>query len=59
MSDAKLPIEAKMQTLMYMLTKNAARNSYADFLEGCGISNDEYKQIKQMWLTKLGVVPYV
>jgi len=48
-----------MQSLMYSLTKNAARHSYREFLEGLDISDEEYEQIKQIWAEKLGVKPYV
>lgn len=52
-------IEEKMQTIMYALTKNAARVSYMDFLENCGISDDDYEKITQIWKEKLGITPYV
>lgn len=55
--DAEL--QAKMQSLMYALTKNAARSSYRDFLEYLEISDDEYERIKSVWKDKLGVEPYV
>lgn len=51
-------IEEKMQDFMYALTKHAARNSYADFKEYNGISEDDYEKIKQIWKEKLGVTPY-
>lgn len=52
-------LRGKMQVLMYALTKHAARNSYMDFLNDLGISEDEYDAIKEIWADKLGVVPYV
>jgi hypothetical protein len=52
-------IQKKMQTLMYQLTKNAARYSYKDFLEHCSISDEEYEEIKKLWKDKLNVKPYV
>ena len=52
-------LQKKMQTLMYFLTKNAARSSYVEFLEECGINYDEYQEIKEVWAEKLGVKPYV
>ena len=52
-------LQEKMQSLMYALTKNAARTSYADFLEDLDISDDEYDQIKTIWKEKLGIKPYV
>ena len=52
-------LKAKMQHLMYRLTKEAARYSFVEFLESCDISEDEYDQIKDAWLEHFGVVPYV
>lgn len=52
-------IQNKMQDLMYSLTKNAARESYLDFLEYLDITWDEYEMIKEVWKEKLGVEPYV
>lgn len=52
-------LQKKMQTLIYALTKHAARNSYSDFLEDWGISEEDYAEIKKIWEEKLGVKPYV
>ncbi len=52
-------LQKKMNALMYALTKNAARNSYSEFLDGCGIDDNDYKEIKTIWKEKLGVKPYV
>jgi hypothetical protein len=52
-------LKLKMQELMYALTKNAARASYSDFLEGLGIDDNMYNKIKKEWEEKLGVKPYV
>ena len=52
-------LQKKMQTLMYFLTKNAARSSYREFLEQCGIDDHDYEEIKAIWKEKLGVKPYV
>lgn len=52
-------LQKKMQTLMYALTKEAARSSYVEFLEDRGISEDDYEEIKKVWEEKLGVKPYV
>jgi len=52
-------IQTKLQTLMYFLTKNAARNSYREFLEDLGISEEDYKEIKAIWKDKLNIEPYV
>jgi len=52
-------LQKKMQSLMYSLTKNAARDSYREFLEYLEISDEEYDQIKEIWKDLLGVTPYV
>lgn len=52
-------IQKKMQTLIYALTKNAARFSYLEFLEDYGITMEDYAEIKKVWEEKLGVKPYV
>jgi len=51
-------LQKKMQDLMYKLTKEAARTSYREFLENCGINDEDYKKIKEIWGTQLGIVPY-
>ncbi len=51
-------LQKKMQDLMYRLTKEAARTSYRDVLENCGISEEDYEKIKDIWGEKLGIVPY-
>ena len=51
-------LQKKMQSLMYYLTKNAARYSYREFLEGLEISEEEYSQIKAIWKERLGITPY-
>ena len=52
-------IQDKLQAWIYMLTKEAASFSYADFLEHCNISDDEYEQIKKVVKDRLNVEPYV
>jgi hypothetical protein len=52
-------LQKKMQAIMYALTKNAARNSYSEFLEDLDIGEEDYEEIKQVWKDKLGVEPYV
>ena len=47
-----------MQPLMYYLTKSAARDSYKDFLDSLGISDEDYVKIKQVWKDGLGITPY-
>lgn len=44
---------------MYFLTKDAARYSFVEYLETHDISQEEYKEIKKIWLEKLGIVPYL
>ena len=44
----------KMNTLMYYLIKGAASDSFAEFLEGMDISDEEYDQIKAEW-AKIGI----
>lgn len=44
----------KMNTLMYFLTKEAARSSFSEFLEEIGVSEYEYEAIKNEW-AKIGI----
>jgi hypothetical protein len=59
MSKIDSVLQEKMQRLMYALTKHAARDSYADFLDWLEITDDDYEQIKAVWKEQLGVKPYV
>ena len=52
-------IDEKMQRLMYSLTKDAALSSYQEYLDDLDISDEEYEEIKQIWLDKLGIKPHV
>lgn len=56
---AELDINKKMQRLLYRLTKDAARNSFSEYLELLGITQDEYEQIKNILKEKLNVDLYV
>lgn len=47
-------LNKKMNTLIYFLTKEAARSSFVEFLEHCDISEDEYELIKKEW-EKIGM----
>ena len=47
-------LKAKMNTLMYSLTKEAARSSFVQFIEELGISDDDYEEIKAEW-SKIGI----
>jgi hypothetical protein len=55
----ELDINKKMQRLLYQLTKDAARNSFSEYLELLGITQDEYEQIKNILKEKLNVDLYV
>ena len=44
----------KMNSLMYFLVKGAARYSFTEFLEELGISDEDYKAIKEEW-AKIGI----
>jgi len=57
--NAELDINKKMQRLLYQLTKDAARNSFSEYLELLGITKDEYEQIKNILKEKLNVDLYV
>lgn len=45
--------------LMYALTKEAARNSFVEFLETWEISNKDYAEIKKHLNEAYGVKTYV
>ncbi|WP_232696147.1 hypothetical protein [Brevibacillus daliensis] len=50
----------KFSTLMYALTKNAARNSFVDFLEEWDLTKDDYDDIKEHLIETYGIrKPYV
>jgi len=44
----------KMNLMMYCLTKEAARYNFTEFLEDLGITDDDYKTIKEEW-AKIGI----
>jgi len=48
-------LKAKAETMSYLLTKEAARNSFADFLVDKGFSDDECQQIKAYITEKTGI----
>ncbi|MEY0039244.1 hypothetical protein AB7W68_18350 [Providencia rettgeri] len=48
----------KLQNFIYYLTKDAARNSFNDWLEDAGISYEEYGEIKE-WFKQFDIKPYV
>ncbi|MCW2256264.1 putative membrane protein [Providencia alcalifaciens] len=48
----------KLQTLMYYLTKEAARSSFMEFLEEIEVSEEEYDEIKE-WFKQFDIKPYV
>ena len=47
-------LSKKMNTLIYFLTKEAARSDFVEFLENCNVSQDEYDLIKKEW-EKIGM----
>ena len=57
--NAELGINKKLQRLLYCLTKDAARNSFREYLECLDITQDEYEQIKNILKEKLNVDLYV
>ncbi|MGO2306979.1 MAG: hypothetical protein ACTH5W_20015 [Providencia sp.] len=48
----------KLQDFIYYLTKDAARNSFAEWREDNGISDEEYGEIKE-WFKQFDIKPYV
>lgn len=52
------PLNEIMSALVYALTKEAARSSFVEFLENWDITEDEYEQVKEYWLSQ-GIKPYV
>jgi hypothetical protein len=42
-------LKTKMNHLMYSLTKDAAIDSFEEYLEDLDISMDEYQEIKDVW----------
>ena len=54
-----MDIDEKMQRPMFNLTKDAAISSYQEYLDDLDISDEEYEEIKQIWLDRLGVKPYI
>lgn len=49
-------LKNKAETVFYCLTKEAARNSFVDFLQGCAdCSMGEWKQIKEEITAKTGI----
>jgi hypothetical protein len=49
----------KFSTLMYWLTKNAARDSFIEFLDDIDLSLEDYVEIKKHLKEKYGVETYV
>ncbi|WP_157929264.1 hypothetical protein [Paenibacillus ihbetae] len=49
----------KFSTLMYALTKIAARDSFMEFLENWDITEEEYNSIRDYLKEKYGVKTYV
>ena len=57
--DPECILQEKHNRLIYHLTKDAARDSFADYLKQIEISKEEYEEIKKLWRIKLDVIPYV
>lgn len=51
-------IPNKLSVFMYFLTKDAARDSFLEWLEGSDISEDEYDEIRN-WFAQQGIALYV
>ena len=51
--------EEKFSRLMYYLTKNAARYSWLGFLESIGLTEEDYKEIKEYLKENYNVKTYV
>ena len=49
----------KFENLMYGLLKNASKNSFIDFLETWGITEDEYYEIKKHLETQYNIKLYL
>ncbi len=47
-------LKNKMNLLMYYLIKDAARDSFSEYLEGLDIDDDDYAEIKAEW-AKIGI----
>jgi len=48
-------LKSKAETMFYFLTKEAARQSFVEFLEGCDVTQDEWSAIKQEITGKTGI----
>ena len=45
----------KANSLFYALTKDAARNSFIEYLEDSGVTQDEWQEIKSEITSKTGI----
>ena len=48
-------LKTKAETMFYFLTKEAARNSFAEFLEENDVTDDEWQSIKAHITEKTGI----
>jgi hypothetical protein len=48
-------LKKKAENVFYFLTKEAARNSFAEFLEGCGCSHEDWQEIKKEITAKTNI----
>lgn len=52
----EMTVHDKLNSLMYALTKHAARNSFVDFLEDWGLTEQDYAEVKEYLNASLGKV---
>ena len=48
-------LKKKAETMFYFLTKEAARNSFAEFLDDNGVLDEEWEAIKAHITEKTGI----
>ena len=48
-------LKKKAETMFYFLTKEAARDSFSDFLDYNGVSNEEWQAIKSYITEKTSI----
>jgi hypothetical protein len=49
----------KFSRLMYALTKHAARNGFIDFIEGWGLTWEDYEEIRDYLKETYGIETYI
>lgn len=48
-------LKSKAETMFYFLTKEAARQSFTEFLESCEVTPQEWQEIKSEITHKTGI----